>query len=204
MTDPELMAAIREKYGSFIDAAVAGTPFPASLVAALVANESGLNEAAARFEPAVFGELAFVLTGRKAAFGSIGAQDLGEWLGRVSMDKGNGGRLSPQAAVVLALQNLATSWGPTQIMGYQAVAGKYDLSELPNLQTHFHRAVAMLEDFRKRFNLAIEQGIAGGMAGNSAAAFFTCWNTGSPHGATFDPHYAANGLARMAEYEAQE
>ena len=199
MTDPELMAAIREKYGSFIDAAVEGTPFPASLLAALVANESGLNESAARFEPAVFGELAFVLTGRKAAFGSIGAQDLGEWLGRVSMDKSNGGRLSPQAAVVLALQNLATSWGPTQIMGYQAVAGKYDLSELPNLQTHFHRAVAMLEDFGRRFNIRQPDSFADFPA--VAQIYFTCWNTGSPNGKTFDPHYAANGLARMSLYE---
>jgi len=205
MTDPELMQEIETKYGGFIADAVAGTPIPADLVAALVANESGLNDQAARFEPKVFGELAFVLIGRKPAFGSIGGQDLTEWIGNVSMDRDNGGRLSPQAAVVLALTNLATSWGPTQIMGYQALAAGYELSDLPNLKRHFHRAVELLETFRKHFDLPGEpvagQTVKLASSTDDYEGYFHCWNAGSPAAPTFDPHYPANGLLRMHLYE---
>lgn len=205
MTDAELMQGIRTKYGAFIADAVAGTPFPAALLAALVANESGLNEQAARFEPKVLGDLALVLIGRKAAFGALGAQDIGNWLAGVNMAGGNGARLSPQAAVVLALANLATSWGPTQIMGYQAVAGGYALSELTGLRTHFRRAVALLEQFRKQFDLPSDA-LAGQVVRLATryadyAAYFHCWNAGSPGAPTFDPDYPGKGLARMALYE---
>lgn len=204
MTDAELMQAIRAKYGAFIDAAVKGTPFPAALVAALVANESGLNEQAARFEHKVLGDLAQVIIGHKAAYGSIGAQDLTDWIAGVNMSPGNGSRLSPQAAVVLAMVNLATSWGPTQIMGYHALADGFLLSELTWLRTHFHRAVGMLEDFRKRFDLPGEP-VAGqtvALASSSAdySSYFHCWNAGSPGAPTFDPDYTAKGLQRMRIY----
>jgi len=195
VTDQELMAAIKAKYGSFIDEAIEGTPFPAALVAALVANESGLNEGATRFEPKVAGALILLATGVKANYGSIGAQDLLDWLGQISMDTANGGRLPPQAAVLLALRNLASSWGPTQIMGYQALAGHYALSELPNLQWHFKHCVAMLDDFKKRFSLATD-------AAADFSPYFHCWNAGAPGADTFDPNYTANGLRRMAIYEA--
>ena len=64
--DKQLMTAIEAKYGEFIADAVKGTPFPAALVAALVANETGLNESATRFESEPFYEISFVLIGRKA------------------------------------------------------------------------------------------------------------------------------------------
>lgn len=205
MTDAELMQAIRAKYGAFIDEAVKGTPFPAALVAALVANESGLNEQAARFEHKVLGDLAQVIIGHKAAYGSIGAQDLTDWIAGVNMSPGNGSRLSPQAAVVLAMVNLATSWGPTQIMGYHAVAGQFSLSELTNLKTHFSRTAALLDEFRKRFDLPGEPVAGRTVALASSAAdysrYFHCWNAGSPGAATFDPDYTGKGLQRMQLYE---
>lgn len=193
MTDAQLMLAIKVKYGEWIDTAVEGTPFRASLVAALVANESGLDDAAQRLEPAVLSALTLVLIGRKANFGSIGGQDLKKWLGRIQLD----GQISPPVAIGLGLANLASSWGPTQIMGYQALAADYPLSDLTNIQTHFRHTVEILADFQKRFGLVAPIG----QVQSDGALFFTCWNTGSPTGKTFDPAYADNGMRRLELYE---
>jgi hypothetical protein len=181
--DQQLMQKVKEVYGSFIDAAVDGTPYPAAFLAALAANESSGDPAVARFEPAVFWQLSFTLINRKQNFGAIKPDDLAHYLAAPE---------DPRTAV-LALVNLATSWGPTQIMGYQALAGKYPLAELPNLQTHFPHAIAMLKDFNSRFSL-----------GQDWNPYFHCWNGGSPTAATFDPNYTAKGLDRMTIYEALE
>lgn len=204
MTDQELMLSIRERYSAAIAAAVKGTVYSEAFLAALAANESGGNPGAFRVEPKVFAELGGLLIGKVASFGSIGAQDL---MHRVWPPDVVGVHTGAQPAwglkeALLALLNLATSWGPTQIMGYQSVAGNYPLSELTQPRTHFARAVEMLEDFRKRFTPALDPDPAHPINSAGWTGFFTCWNTGSPHGATFDPNYAAKGLARMAIYAA--
>ena len=200
MTDEQLMLSIRDRYSAQIAQAVAGTVYTEAFVAALVANESGGNLAAFRIEPKVFAELAGVITGKVAAFGSIGAEDL---MRRVWPAESVGVHTGAQPAWglkegLLALLNLATSWGPTQIMGYQSIAGGYPLSELTQARTHFKHTVEVLEGFRKSFPAILDlQGYPlGGMAG-----FFVCWNTGRPTGLTADPNYAAKGLQRMGIYK---
>jgi hypothetical protein len=182
--EQELMQKIKAACDPWILDAINRTPFPAALLAAITANESGGNPAAARFEPAVMGQLAMVLTGRRANYGTIGAQDIADYIvtaGSVAA-----------ADVARTLINLSTSYGPTQIMGYEALAGKYGIADLSNLQKHYPRAVAMLEDFRKRFDIATD--------GSDWAEFFDCWNTGRPHAQTADPQYISRGLARMTLY----
>lgn len=191
MTDAELMAAIREKYGSLITdstAAPAAFPISAAFVAALVANESGLNEQASRFEQNVLAQLSLVVIGRKDAFGSITIDDLDKYI-PASFSF---------AHAMLAMVNLSSSWGPTQIMGYQALAGGYSIAELTDITKHFSRAVQIIEDFVARFHLAI----AGGPV--NYPGLFRCWNTGNPNGATFDPHYVQNGVMRMSLYESED
>lgn len=190
MTDPQLMAAIKAKYGEWIDEGCRGTQFPPALVAALVANETGLDEGAARFEPSVYQDLSFVAVGRRPALNGIGGEDLQKYLDG----------LTAQAAV-LALMNLATSWGPCQVMGWQALARGYALAELSNLETHFLRVVDILRDFGKEFPAILPP--AGVQVATGAwLPWFPCWNAGSPEGKTFDPNYAANGVRRLALYEA--
>ncbi len=58
MTDQQLMQAIKSKWGEDISAAVSASSLPASFLAALIANESGGNDQATRYEPAVFSRLA--------------------------------------------------------------------------------------------------------------------------------------------------
>jgi len=210
--EQQLMAKIKSECGDWIREAIAGTPYPEAFLAALTANESGGDTAAARFELRVFYELAFVILGRKANLGSTRAQDLLAWCDapmQVAVVDGRpvmGQRKFAES--LLSLVNLATSWGPTQIMGYQALAGHYSLSELPNLQTHFKRTVVMLEDFARRFKLwETASGAPIGGSGTwsyadsaSVGKLFRCWNTGRPDGVTADPRYVDNGLDRMGIY----
>lgn len=197
MTPEEtLMARVRDGCGGFIAEAVKGTPYPASLLAALTANESGGDATKTRFEPAIFAKFGQIVTalaaGHEARYGAIGAQDLLKWCAPVSPDNRAGRSF---AESVLSMVNLATSWGPTQIMGYEALAGGFPLSELTNLDWHFRHTVAMLDIFRRRWNL-IQSAVQ-----TNWSNFFRCWNTGRPDGQTADPQYVANGLARMAIYE---
>lgn len=189
MTDQELMGAIQHKYGEWIDEACRGTAFPSALLAALVANETGLEEGATRFEPGVYQDLSLVAIGRRAAFGEIGGADLQKYL--------HG--LTAQAAI-LAVFNLATSWGPCQVMGWQALARGYPLAELSNLETHFIRVVEVLRDFGKQFP-AIVPPAGVEIATGAWQPWFRCWNGGHPDAKTFDPNYAANGVRRLALYE---
>jgi len=187
-SDVALMAKIRQNFSPFIKTAIEGTPYPESFLAALVANESGGNLAAGRFEPGVFWELSFTFTGKKTAYGSITTDKLKEYLGNGATDK-----------AVNALINLAMSAGPTQIMGYQSLARGYALAELYNLATHFKHAIELLDDFGKRFNLRLSPP-AESHDEPTYAGYFRCWNTGEPNGKTFDPNYVANGLLRMQIY----
>jgi len=194
--DEQLMADIKAKYGAQIDAAVAGTAFPASLVAALTANETGLDYTATRLEPAVLGDLCLVLVGRKQYYGAISrAQLLDHFPPSFKPDQ-----------FATALINLAMSWGPTQIMGFQSLAGGYPLSELAQPAKHFPHTVQMLEAFAKQFNLVVDVTTpdSGNVRGQTVnfEGLFRCWNSGRPDGKTFDPNYAAKGLARMVAYEA--
>lgn len=189
-----LMSKVKSECGEWIDAAVKNTTIPDSFLAALTANESGGDVAAVRFEPQVFANLALVLIGRRANFGSIGAQDL-ESLCAPSHD---GGVPLTFAQSSLVLVNLASSWGPTQIMGYHALEGNYPLSDLPSLQKHYPRALQLLAAFRKQWGDKIPTWDDDPVA--AATALFRCWNTGKPDGVTYDPLYVSHGLDRMTIY----
>lgn len=211
MTDTELMQVIKERMGDYIAGAVEGSAIPASLVAALVANESGGNLAATRFEPEVFGSLARVVAAHKSAFepagikAPIGGSDLLAYICPVRPMAG-GQVAQPPATVatknvsdsILSLINLATSWGPTQIMGWHALEFNFPLGELSAIGTHFDRTMQLLEWFCQKYGITKDV-----LGPNTMEMYlFHCWNTGQPHGVTADPNYAANGLARMALYEA--
>jgi hypothetical protein len=205
--EQELMLRVRTICGAAIEEAVRHTPYPPALLAALTANESGGNLAATRFESGVLGQLAQVIVGHKANFGSIGAQDLLGWcdppLNSVPLPPAG---IPPHpmrnfSGALLALVNLATSWGPTQIMGYQALAGHYPLGDLSSLDRHYGHAVKMLDGFAARFNLVPRfEEAEDRTIPPDWLRFFYCWNTGQPDGKLTDPNYAVNGVARMATY----
>jgi hypothetical protein len=197
VTDLELMRKIKSELGDYIAGAVEGTPFPPSLLAALSANESSGVANAQRFEPAVFAELAEVLVLQRPSYSPAGSKraltagDLQQacWP-QSSPVPGKSSDVFTFPQGVLALKNLATSFGPTQIMGWHSVELTFPLGDLCNLATHFERTVQLLQWFKDRYHL-----------GNDLVAYFHCWNTGSPTAPTFNPNYIRDGLDWKRLYE---
>lgn len=199
MSEQDLMQSIKTKYGAAIAAAISSSgnsPLPASSVrpaflAALIANESGGDANAKRFEPGVLSALWQVLLGRKAAYGSIGAADLIQFVANDATAAIRAAQSLPTDAFQ-RLDSLATSWGLTQIMGYEdlkfGAAGPQDF-QTPEVALRF--TVKMLADFAQRWNLDLA---------TDYDRLFDCWNTGRPHAPTADPNYIANGRMRMAIY----
>lgn len=198
MTDLELMQKIKTELGDYIAGAVEGTPFPASLLAAITANESDGVANAQRFEPAVFADLGRVVAGQKTSYAPAGCKRaitsdhlLAVCCPTTEQAPAKMASVYTFPQGMLALVNLATSFGPTQIMGWHALEMGFALGELCSLPTHFDRAVQLIEWFKERYNLGTPE----------PQSFFHCWNTGSPVAPTFDPEYVTKGMARMALYD---
>src|SRR5258708_655160 len=109
-----LMQKIRASYGAAIADACRLSSVPPAFLAALIANESGGNAGAKRFEKNVLASLWEVLLERSANFGSIKATDLFAylWPPSYTLDPTNGFR-----DALHNMDSLATSWGLTQVMG---------------------------------------------------------------------------------------
>ena len=183
MDSPEyrLMQSIRQRWWAQISVACVGSALPESFLAALIANETGGDPTRTRFEASAFRDLCLVAAGKKASMGLIGGNDIvpHETL------------FTPKITGIVAL---ATSYGLTQIMGYQAIARGRDISILQNPPTHLQFAVTMLDEFRKAHNLQFKAPI-------DYEPLFACWNSGQPDPSrTFDPKYCPNGVARMELY----
>jgi hypothetical protein len=199
MSSPEetLMQAIKTRWGTAITDACHTSSVPPAFLAALIANESGGNPDAKRFEPHVLLALWEVLLGRKAAFGSIGRSDL---LAYMAIDGLPNPPTQPGpgwfANALQRLDGAASSWGLTQVMGYHVISRTVTLSaeQLRDSAFALLFSLKMLAEFATRFQLDVTR---------EFDLLFACWNCGQPEPSkTFDPHYCANGLARMAIYQA--
>jgi hypothetical protein len=185
-----LMHSIREKFNAEIQEATEGTLIQPEFMAALIANESNGDPTKKRFEKNVLLQLWEVAMGRTAAFGSIRRLDL---LGAISSIITTGSTTGREI-VLLSLQgldNLATSWGLTQIMGYESIALGFPVADLQIPGDSLHQTQRMLSDFAAEFKLNPQA---------DYAQLFDCWNTGRPHAATADPQYIVNATSRMQIY----
>lgn len=177
-SDQALMQSIKTQYTAAIAQCCSVSSVKPAFLAALIANESGGNPNAKRFEAGVLTSLWNVLLGRKTAYGSITHDaltaylDTGAWTG---------------------LDNLATSWGLTQIMGYHVFDLSTTIANLQSVNGNLLSAVKLVTQFATQYSLDFD---------SDAADLFRCWNTGRPDGQTFDPNYAQNGLARLQLFEA--
>lgn len=177
------MRLIKGTHGTYIDHAFSGSPIPSAFVAALEANESGGNPSKTRYEAAEVGRFARVLAGIDTRYQGIGAAEL------------TGAIMSaPISSAVKKLIDFCTSWGPLQIMGWQAIKGKYSVGDLQVLEKHYSKGYSLLRDFQIAFPETTSEKDRGWLA------LFTCWNAGAPDRSTTDPEYAARGLARMKLY----
>ncbi len=177
---------------------------PERFLAALVANESGGNRKATRFEPAVYRHLKAVADGAAPAYGGIGRESLDAEIEAMLHPKAgsfhavylNASFTADHAAELAAtrdeaLRDLATSWGFTQIMGYHMVGRDGTPRDLLEPPFHFHLALVLLGEFAERYQLDLTR---------EFEEMFRCWNTGQPYGETFDPAYVKTGLCRMEVY----
>lgn len=188
MSEQELMQSIKTAWGAAIADACSTSSIPENFLAALIAGESGGHNDARRFEKNVLLSLWEVLLGRKAAFGSIGRADLVKFTAAFSNGQTHFSDSLPPDAFQ-RVDGLATSWGLTQIMGYHVLAANLTLEDLRDPAKHLRFALTMLTGFAHQFQLDVTR---------EFDDLFRCWNTGRPDGATFDPAYVNNGLARMA------
>jgi len=199
-----LVQRVFERCAEAITEACAKSSVPPEFLGALVANESGGCRDARRFEPAVYLHLEAVAAGGSPSYGSINLANLrDEVAGQLPagdatlharyMTRGfaeiHSGEIAK--ATDAALRELATSWGYTQIMGYHMVGRAGDVHQLLDPRFHFRMAVWLLSEFALDFHLD---------PGRDFEPLFRCWNTGGPHGRTYDPGYVENGLRRMQIY----
>jgi hypothetical protein len=190
MTDTELMQSIKVKWGAAIAEACSTSSVPAAFLAALIANETGGNSDAKRFEKNVLSALWEVLLGRKAAYGSVTNRNLVQYVAGLSTPPVNVPANLP-ADSFQRVDALATSWGLTQIMGYQILAGGAPVKTIAGLQDpamHLAMALRMLAQFAAQFQLDVTKDFSG---------MLHCWNAGSPSAPTFDPNYVPNAMRRM-------
>ena len=177
---------------------------PARFLGALTANESAGAPDAARFEPAVYRHLVAVASGEAPAYAGIPTAEI---------ERQIEDRLHPKAAEFHAryltrafatgqgeqiaalrdevLRELATSWGFTQIMGYHVLGRGRSVRDLVDPGRHYGLAVELLSEFARDYHLDL---------GREFEPMFRCWNTGQPHGKTYDPAYVENGVRRMGLY----
>jgi len=181
---------------------------PAAFLGALVANESGGDPQAMRFEPAVYRHLKAVGEGRRAAYAGLSRRDFDAEIAEMLHPKAgsfhavfltgpfraaHGRELA--ASRDEALRELATSWGFTQIMGYHLVGRSGTVRDLLEPRFHFRLALELLALFAERYQLDLAR---------EFAEMFRCWNTGQPCGQTFAPDYVAQGLRRLEIYRSLE
>jgi hypothetical protein len=195
-----LMQRVYNLAGTEIAAATRASSVPPEFLAALIANETGGEPNASRFEPAVCAELQDVIAGRKATFhkpgmrNPLGRADLIAWLQIPHAPlAGDVGGPVPVASLLKELERLATSWGWTQIMGYHAIEFSKPAAMLTDRTGNLEFAVLMLTVFANMYSLDL---------GAEFTELFHCWNAGRPDRPTFDPNYVPNGLARLAAYKA--
>lgn len=199
-----LVQRVFERCNEAIAAACAKSSVPTEFLGALTANESGGRGDATRFEPAVYRHLAAVAQGRRPAYGSINATSLQNEVADLlpANDASRHARYMTRGFADIhshaigkatddALRELATSWGYTQIMGYHMVGRQGNVHKLLDPHFHFRMAVWLLSEFALDFHLD---------AGRDVEELFCCWNTGRPHGRTYDPDYVDKGLRRMEIY----
>lgn len=198
-TELALMESIHEKYGAEIEIACRNTAIAPAFVAALIANESAGKLDARRFEKNVLAALWEVLLGRKATYGSISRNDLLEYLpagllSAAAAAKFFSGGPGILTSVLQRFDDLASSHGLTQIMGYEVFdfsSASPSIEKLHTAEGNLSITILMLQQFVIRWKLDPVV---------DTAQLFDTWNTGRPHSPTAAPQYIPNGLRRMALY----
>jgi hypothetical protein len=161
---------VEKNYGNEVEKYALQYQLPAPYLKALIVLESsGKKEIKPRFEKNVYKDLKEVQSGKKS-LEKITANDL----------KGCSDE---------ALRNLASSWGPFQLMGYKCLQLGIQVQDLRGedaVKWAIHWINLTYGDYLRQ--------------GKFEAAF-RIHNTGSPTGRTHDTNYVKNGMKHMKMFE---
>jgi hypothetical protein len=205
-SDQELMSRITSDWGAIIAQACHLSSVPPEFLAALTANESGGDPNATRFELSIYQRLRAVHEGRASQFWNITGNALADELLEMALPYDDTPKADPDAMQVPIfgklpedvddqdLRALATSWGLTQIMGYQMIGRRGTVATLLDPPEHYRIALELLAEFAQHCGLDVTA---------EFEQMFRCWNTGRPDGKTYDSAYVPNGLARMKLYRGE-
>ena len=194
-TDPEkaLLWRIANVYHELLADVATRSSVPEAFLAALIANESGGRPEVKHFEPHVMLALTDVLLGKAQKYGSIAAHDLLPYIDPAGALGMQPSKIVNFPVMLGNLADLATSWGLTQIMGYEAVAYRNQFGKNSSVGDQITFTVTLLTAFARGAHLDLR---------NDFEELFDCWNTGRPHAATTDPQYIPRGIERMKMYSA--
>lgn len=165
-------------YGDEVVAEAAKRGLPAAYFLALIELETGgRRPAGRRFESHIFKRLQAVQQGRRDQLENVSTADL-------------------VGASEEALRNLATSWGPFQLMGYKCIGLEVQIRDLRGPDAVAHGIRWIDETYGDRLR-----------AGQFKDAFHV-HNTGKPYPAagpptTYHPDYVERGLASMKRFEVE-
>lgn len=145
---------------------------PAYLLALITLECSGREPAGKRFESGVHKRLLDVQSGERRKYEQVKTAHLED--------------ATPQA-----VENLATSWGPFQLMGYKCIGMDVNVSDIRGEEAVFYGAKWMNEEYGNR------------LRNEKFKDAFHIHNTGRKYPKvgpprTHDPQYVEKGLERMA------
>lgn len=170
-TDRESHNLLEKNYGKEIDTLADDFDLPAPFLKALIVLESsGRKDVPPRFEQKVYNDLIDLRTGKRKRFEQMETEDI--------RDASNE-----------ALRNLASSWGPFQLMGYKCVELGVQLNDMRGKDCLYWSVYWINKNYghylrQKKYQEA-----------------FRIHNTGSPVGKTHDPQYVKNGLDYLDYFE---
>ena len=167
--DRATMRGILDRWGETISEACKYSSLAPEFLASLIASESGGNPDKTQLDADAYGCLWAVRAGAEFRYLSITQEDL-QPLGNKE------------------LQELATSWGLTQIMGYQILREPESPRRLLDPAFNLRKAVELLAVFSEYCQLDPRVELE---------ELFRCWNTGRPDGTTLDREYVEDGLRRL-------
>ena len=165
------LANTEVNYGSEVDRVSNEFDLPANYLKALIVLEcSGRKNVPSRYEKHVFHRLKKVREGNRAAYEGITRGDIKD-----ASDE--------------ALKNLASSWGPFQLMGYQCLKLGINVSDVRGGEAIYWGVKWINEEYGYK----LRQG--------KFDHAFRMHNTGSPTGRTHDPNYTKRGLGYMEYFK---
>jgi len=185
------MMLVNDQAGEFLRAADR-SEVPESFLAALTANESLGDPKAKRHEPGVEAKLVRVCLGQRKSYNGVTA-------GMLWVEPRQGESREKFAFHQLEhLQDAATSWGFTQIMGYHMLRWEREIAELTDPERHYNFTLRLL---RECPNDALQKhGTPKIDLSKNFEKMARWWNTGNPHGETYHKDYVPNILRRMTQW----